>query len=201
MGNLSNYHKTSIKIAVFSALIIFSSAINNSAQSIEIQETWDDTESYYSVCGRIENEQLTIPSYKFRVVDKNGTILKNLRTEGELVIEEGIWTGNIFSDIFGMDAFWKTVNHNIKIPVTYNSKEDVYVTQEVPKVNVAKRKKGGNQKCFDKITKLRFSFYQNDCDSTGFRYFFTNRTVNTLNLPSAEKVYNLGIIEGDSCIK
>lgn len=187
-----------IKPVIFSALIIFISVINNSAQFIRIEAASNDTKGNMSVCGRIENEQLTIPSYKFKVTDKNGITVKNLRGEGELFIEESVWTKNGF---FDFDPYWKTVNHNVKIPIVYDSKEEVYISQEIPKIKVAKRKKGGVRlgKCLDKITKLEFSFYQNDCDSTGFIFFFPNRNVDEINLPSAEKIYNLGIITGYSC--
>ena len=182
-----------IKQVIFPALIIFIFIINYSAQSIRIEEGLNDKSS---ICGRIKDEQFTLPSYKFRVTDKNGAVLKNLRTEGELVIVEDRWKRNGF---FDFDPYWETVYHNIKVPVFYDFKENVYITQKMPNVKIAKRKKRIT-KCLDKITQLRFSFYQNDCDLTDFIFFFPNRTVDKINRPSAQKVYNLGIISGYGCV-
>lgn len=185
-----------IGIVIFPALIIFISVINNCAQNIRIEEDINDL-GY--VCGLIEDGQLTLPSYKFKVSDANGKALSNLRTKGELVIEENVWIRNGF---LGIDSDWKTVDRSIKIPVTYDSKEELYVTSAIPKVSVAERKRGilRNRKCLNKITKLIFSFYQNDCDSTSFIFFFPYRTIDKINLPSAEKIYNLGVISGYSCV-
>lgn len=199
-----NYKKL-FKAVIFSALIIFISVMNNSAQSIRIEESDNDSMNQYSVCGQIENEELTIPSYKFRVTDKNGNRNGNLRAEGKLSIEEYVWTGTGISilDALG-DPYWKRINHDISIPITYNFDEGIYISQKVLKIQVAKgRKRRFKHKsnCLDKITKLHFSFYQNDCDSTSFIFFFPNKTINKINLPSPEKIYNLGVIDGYSCIQ
>ena len=182
------------KLAVLS-IVLIALARFFYAQDIRIEEAWNDTDNLL-VCGKIESGQLTIPSYKFRVTNKNGAILKTLRTKGELVIEEYVWVKNGF---FDMDPYWKPIRHYIDIPVTYDPKTEVYSTEEVSKVVIPRGKK--DRKCLHKVSKLIFSFYLNDCDSTGFIFFFPNRTVDKINLPNSEKVFNLGIIDGYSCVR
>lgn len=199
MVNLLKFQRAyakKISAVIFPALTVFIFVINNCAQVIRIEEDINDL-GY--ICGLIEDGRLTVPSYKFRVTDKDGNVLRNLRTEGRLVIEEGVWVKNGF---LGIDSDWKIVDRSIKIPVTFDFKEDAYVTSAIPKVSVAGRKKGAvrNKKCLNKVTKLYFSFYQNDCDSTSFIFFFPYKTIDKINLPSAENIYNLGVITGYSCV-
>lgn len=181
-----------IPVALFIQILL-----TNVSGQIVIQVPTEEIENPYLLCGYIKSGELAIPSYKFKVTDKDGIILKNLRTKGELTIVEYAWTS---AGIFDMDPYWKPKYHSIEIPVIYDSKEDIYISQEVPKINVAERKTGSflsKSKCLDKITKLTFSFYTNDedyrnsKDSFYFIFHFNNTTINKITLPDSQKVINL----------
>ncbi len=127
-----------------------------------------------SICGYIESGRMTIPSYKFVVVDRDGHKRKNLRGKGELEITEGVWQQNGWLDV---DPYYKEVNHNITIPIIYDEKEGVYATQEIPNLKITLRKKGpwfSKSKCWDKVQRLEFEFTDENGDHAVFLFFFKN---------------------------
>jgi hypothetical protein len=139
---------------------------------------------YNSICGNIASGQLTIPSYKFIVVDKNGHPFENLRFSGELIVTEGIWRSS------WMDGYWETVYHNVPIPITYDPVAGVYVSQEMPNVTIAQRKKGSmfhKENCWDKIHRLTFTFDLGEefgPKSSGYRATFNFNFENNPELSS-----------------
>src|SRR5687767_10765240 len=108
-----------------------------------------------SICGNIKDGQLTIPSYRFLVTDKKGQAVDNLRAGGVLNITEGIWVRE-----GGISGHWRDVNHDLNIPITYDSTDGLYVSREIRKVKIAHRKKGGflgiGSGCWDRVRSLFF---------------------------------------------
>ena len=149
-----------------------------------------------SVCGYIEDKQLTIPSYKFEVsvFHDPKVVLGNLSMVGTLEITEPIWVKNGLLD---MDPYWSNVYHNISIPVTYDAKQGVYISQELAKIAIAHRKKhaGWRSKpdCWDRVQKLTFDFTTDDGKTAGFVFFFPNRPITQISLPDNIDVIHLMI--------
>lgn len=155
----------------------------------------DDGET--SVCGKIENEQLSIPSYKFIVTDKNGQVVENFRAAGRLVITEGTWVGSWF------DGYWIEESHNLSIPITYDSKEGVYISQEVPKVKIAQRQKGfPPKKCWDRVRQLLFLFNSDFQLKTSnknwkvgvFNFELAYKKINELSLPDSSTIIKVVLL-------
>lgn len=154
-----------------------------------------------SLCGQIENEQLSIPAYKFAVTDKNGKRIGNLQTKGILHIDEYVWTGTgiLIFDTIG-DAYWKRVSHDIAIPVVYDSSEGVYISQEIPKVKLSHRRThrfSRKRDCWDKVSLLSFDFSDGSLNEASYYFHFPNTTIDKLLLPDAKNIINLELKEKD----
>jgi hypothetical protein len=108
-----------------------------------------------SVCGAIASGQLTIPSYRFNITDQRGNHVENLAGRGQLEITEGVWRGH------GYEGQWDEEHHDVAVGVTYDAGRGQYVSEELPRVKVARRKKGlapFKTTCWDRVRMLRFSF-------------------------------------------
>ena len=153
-----------IKPAILLSIVFLYSIINSSAQ-IRIDVPEKDMDN--SVCGRIENEKLTIPAYKFRVLDKNGKNVENLRAVGSLEIDRSTWLGGVFDK----DAHWETKSFSINIPIAFDSKDGLYISKEVSNIKIEKRKTDGifNRNCLDLVKKITFNFYN---EKKSFELFY-----------------------------
>lgn len=87
--------KNSIYLVIIAALFF----TNISAQIIISAE---EDRKASDICGYIEDEQLNIPSYRFRIINKDGTIIKNLLAKGELSIKKSIYKS---AGIFDFDPY------------------------------------------------------------------------------------------------
>src|SRR5438128_1122095 len=148
-----------------------------------------------SICGHIKSGQLTIPSYKFTVVDINGNPVKGLKAEGTLTITEGVWngTGIMLIDVF-RDPYWETHYHNISIPTSYDTTEEVYVSKALSSVTIARRNKGSvfhPNKCWDKAEKIDFTFRDEASSTAFFVFFFDNKKLAEINLPDSSLIRRL----------
>lgn len=141
-----------------------------------------------SVCGNIASETLTIPSYRFIVVDKDGKQFENLLFKGELMTTEHKW-GHSFGD-----WNWEQTNHFVPIAVTFDAKEGVYVSAEVPKIKVAFRKGFRRPDCLDRIEWFDFNFRLGNEEVTqkggyggSLHFNFENKRLDQLTLPDSSK--------------
>jgi hypothetical protein len=139
-----------------------------------------------SICGNIESGQLTIPSYRFDVADQNGDHLPDLTGRGALVIVEGVWRGGAFS------GQWEDNYHAIPIGIAYDSQHQQYVSGELPKVKIERRKKGlapFKTRCWDRVSRLTFEFGRllqpepKGLRGGQFVFNFPNKTLNEIGLP------------------
>jgi hypothetical protein len=137
-----------------------------------------------SICGRIENRQLSIPSYTFHVTDENGRPLDKITREGKLVIQEGVWAGD----------HWAIEDHSISVPIIFDEKSKLYVSQAIPQVSISVRRKGlwiFSSRCPDRVMKLEYLFNTGnksngrriDLDMGLFVFHFPNQKITSINLP------------------
>src|SRR5262245_46112282 len=108
-----------------------------------------------SICGAIESGQLTIPSYRFKITDQRGKPVSNLSGQGQLDIVEGVWRGHWY------EGQWDDEHHYVTLRVAYDADRDQYVSEELPKVKLTRRKKGFamfKTSCWDRVKMLTFSF-------------------------------------------
>ncbi len=171
------------KLTILLSIVILFSITNNLAQiRIEVPEKDVDV----SVCGKIENEKLTIPSYKFKILDNNGKSVEKLQAVGTLGLSRSTWLGGVFDK----DAYWETKSFSIDIPIVFDSNEGVYTSQEVSKIKIEKRKIGGvfGRSCLDRVEKMTFDFYLERNLFNYFVYFFPNKKINKVKLPNNQKV-------------
>jgi hypothetical protein len=146
-----------------------------------------------SVCGAIESGQLTVPSYRLRITDQRGNPVANLTGRGQLLITEGVWRGHWY------EGYWVDENHDVAIGVSYDAGSGHYVSEELPKVMVAQRKKGWTlfkTTCWDRVRTLRFSFARQAPADTpmyggSFVFHFPNKTVDEIGLPDPSVPINI----------
>src|SRR5947207_983196 len=76
-----------------------------------------------SICGAYKTGELTIPSYRFNVVDIAGKPVTGVRGSGFLEITEGNWIKEGW-----IDGHWEDVSHSIEIPVEYDSQSGQFIS-------------------------------------------------------------------------
>ncbi len=179
--NRINSILVAIALVILSALTVFS-------QPLQV----------YSVCGNIASETLTIPSYRFLVIDKEGKQFSNLTVVGELLVSEHKWGHN-----YG-DWNWEQTNHITKIPVTFDASEGLYVSGELQRIKVAFRKGFRRPNCLDRIERFSFRFLQGNEEITQtkgysglFGFNFENRRLDQFTLPDNAKPIRITLTNWD----
>lgn len=145
------------------------------------------------LCGKIPSGAITIPSYSFRVVDKNGKQFENLRVTGQLVLSERKW-GNTYQD-----WNWEQINHITKIPIKFDSSSGLYISEEILNVPVPVRKHKWilKPKCLDKFEFLRFEFTLGEKITPtegyqgSFMFYFENKKLSEFTLPPSADPINI----------
>lgn len=143
-----------------------------------------------SICGRIETGQLSIPSYKFVVVDEEGRSAQNFIAVGKLQVAEGVWRGT------WIEGHWADKYHDINITVVFDAKTRMFISQEVPKVTIHRRRKGlfsGSAKCLDRVTRLEFSFRDKVVSEGSFVFHFPNKLISEVSLPDHRSPINVTV--------
>ena len=104
-----------------------------------------------SICGKIRSGTLTIPSYKFVVVDKNGRAFEHLNAVGFIEMD-----GNIWGHSYG-DWNWETERRFLPVPITFDRKEAIYVLKTMTKVTI---KNAGQvrEPCPDRLRRFYVGF-------------------------------------------
>lgn len=141
-------------------------------------------------CGKVRSGELSVPSYKFVVVDKEGNQIEDLRIRAEVMITEKKWGHN-----YG-DWNWEDVDHNIPIPVSFDPKEGVYVSQAIPNVKVAFRKGRGQANCLDMVKGFYFQFTKGEMTPTTGYQGMTGSTYDVL-VPDSTKPIKITLKNGD----
>jgi hypothetical protein len=148
-----------------------------------------------SVCGHIESGQLTVPSYRFSITGTDGRPATTLTGGGTLEIVEGVWRGSWF------EGYWDQSHHDMPIPVSFDASQDLYVSDALPRVTIAHRKKGFalfSANCWDRVTRLTFSFATAPAapdagprEHASFVFTVPNRKVQDVRLPDPAVVIQL----------
>jgi len=140
-----------------------------------------------SICGAYKSGELTIPSYRFNVVNVDGKPVPGVEGSAFLEITEGNWIKESW-----IDGHWEDVPHNMSIPVEYDPKTDQFVSRELAKVPIAHRKKGGflgiGSNCWDRVQSVTFDFSAPNGDNGFFKVFFPNERGKKSPLPDPSAV-------------
>jgi len=122
----------------FLSLILLLSTFGISAQSLV-------------ECGNVQSDSLSIPSYRFIVVDKNGKQFEDLHAVGVVEMQTWVW-GHSYGD-----WNWEDENLAVAVPVSFDRKEGVYVSKAIPKLKI---RDTGSRKypCLDRLKRFYIGF-------------------------------------------
>jgi hypothetical protein len=102
-------------------------------------------------CGKVQSDSLSIPSYKFIVVDKNGNQFRKLRAVG--VVEMRTW---VWRYIYG-DWNWNDENLLVTVPVTFDRKQGAYISKAITKLKI-KDTGSREYQCLDRLRRFYVGF-------------------------------------------
>lgn len=136
------------------------------------------------VCGQIPNGSLSLPAYRFQLLDEEGNKVAGTKAIGEVTISEYKWDHH-----YG-DWNWEETSHLTPIPMSFDNKEQVWLSAAIPKIPVVFRKGLHRPNCWDQIQKIVFNFTSDDGNSSHAGVLLLdikNRKVEQLDFPSGDK--------------
>jgi len=102
-------------------------------------------------CGQVQSGSLSIPSYKFIVVDKNGKQFEKLNAVAGVELRTWVW-GHSYGD-----WNWEDENYLVSIPITFDRTQGVYISKAIPKLWI--RDTGSREyKCLDRLRRFYVAF-------------------------------------------
>jgi hypothetical protein len=130
------------------------------------------------LCGKIPSGMLTIPSYRFIVVNESGQPVEHLRITASIQFETPIWRGG------WIDGYADLEPRTTDLPMTFEVKDAVYLSQKVPNL---KLKDTGTERshCFSKLKRFFLSFNA-DNQIAGFGIYLWDKRLEEVAFPDPQ---------------